>query len=164
MNKPHKHAVLIKENLCRFMYDEASGELRWSGNYGPRARAGALVGSVDSHGYLQTKLTGRMVLLHRIVWMMFNDSYPEQIDHIDRDRLNNRIDNLRAATNMTNQHNAGIRKDNTSGCAGVTSKNGRWQVRIQVNGNRLHLGTFNSVDEAVAEYKRAKEIYHGQVA
>lgn len=92
---------------------------------------------------------------------MFNDSYPEQLDHIDRNRQNNKIENLRAATNTTNQHNASTRKDNTSGCTGVHKKNGKWQARIASFGKRIHLGVFELKQDAINAYKKAKEIHHG---
>lgn len=159
---PHKHAALIKANLHRFVYND--GCIYWADNYGPRARKGNRVGTPDSSGYLQVKIGGSSVLVHRIVWMLFNDTYPEQLDHINRVRTDNHIHNLRAATNTTNQHNASMRKDNTSGCVGVHNKNGKWQVRIQLNGKRIHLGTFDNKDVATKVYATAKEKYHGQAA
>lgn len=162
MNKPHRHSELIKANIHKFYY--TLGKLYWNDDYAPRARKGQEVGSIDSSGYLQVGLDNKQVLVHRIIWMLFNDSYPEQIDHIDRNRLNNLIDNLRPATNMTNQHNASMRKDNSSGVIGVHSRNCRWQARIQVNGKRIQLGTFNTIEEASKAYRQGKEQYHGTTA
>lgn len=147
MNKPHKHAALIKANLHKLIYND--GHLYWADNYGPRARKGNRAGVQDSHGYYQVKLEGTPVLVHRIIWMIFNHTYPEQIDHINRIRTDNHIHNLHAATNTTNQHNASIRKDNTSGYIGVCKKKDKWQARIQLNGKRIHLGTFNNLEVVV---------------
>ena len=72
------------------------------------------------------------------------------IDHIDNDKLNNNISNLRWATNQENQRNAKLRKDNTSGTKGVTfdkSKN-RWKAQIQIDGIINHLGYYLSLEEA----------------
>lgn len=161
--KPHKHAELIKANLHRFDYC-FGGILKWHDNYSPRARKGEVVGSKDTHGYLQVKIQGKNVFVHQIVWLMFNDELPEQIDHIDRQRTNNAIKNLREANNMTNQHNASMRKDNSSGVIGVHARNGRYQARIQCNGKRIQLGTFDTIEEASKAYQKGKETYHGQTA
>lgn len=158
----HKHADTIKANLHKFKYK--MGKLYWADNYAPRARKGQEVGSVDSSGYLQVGIDNKQVLVHRIIWVMFNSSYPEQIDHIDRNRLNNLIENLRAATNTTNQHNVGLRKDNTSGSIGVNLKHGKYQARIQNEGKRIHLGTFDTIEEATIVYNKAKEKYHAKTS
>jgi hypothetical protein len=160
--KPHKHAEIIKASLHKFWYFE--GNLYWSENFGSRAKKGSLVGSIDGSGYLQVKLNGKPVLVHRIIWIMHNDSYPDQIDHIDRNRKNNRIENLRAANNTLNQHNTSMRKDNSTGVTGVHYKNERYQARIQSNGVRIQLGTFDTLDEAANAYRIGKEKYHVKAA
>ena len=158
--KPHKHAELIKANLHRFYVSPNHGVITWKDG----RRVGKVAGSIDSSGYLQVKLEGTPVLVHRIIYYLYHNSFPEQIDHIDRNRLNNRISNLRPATNMTNQHNAGMKKNNTSGVTGVHYKNGKWQARIQCNRKRIQLGTFETIEEASKAYQKGKEIYHGKTA
>lgn len=166
MTNKHKHADLIKANLYRFEYQCETGKLFWK--YGQRR--GLEAGWLDSSGYLQVKIDGKCVLVHRIIWTMFAEVtpemplYPEQIDHINRIRTDNRIENLRSSTNTKNQHNASIRKDNTTGCAGVIFRNGKYQARISVNGERKHLGTFVNIKDAADAYKQAKETYHGYTA
>lgn len=155
MKTPHKHAEVIKANLHKFVFSD--GALRWSSNFGPRARAGKLAGSIDSSGYMQVKLSGVKVFVHRIVWMMNNDSWPEQLDHIDRNRCNNDIRNLRASNNCLNQHNASKRKDNTTGQPGVTLKGGRYVARLSFAGVRHSIGSFESLEEASRAYLIFKE-------
>lgn len=159
MGTPHKHEELIKANIHRFVC-QSEGVIVWADKYGPRTKKGGRIGLMDSHGYLQVGIGGRSVLVHRIIWMMFNDDYPEQIDHIDRVRTNNKIENLRAATNGINQQNASTRKDNTSGMVGVNFKNGKWQARIAINKKRIHLGCFESFNEAKLAYQKAKKEHH----
>jgi len=158
MSTPHKHAEVIKANINRFEYK--NGVLFWKDG---RSK-GNQIGSADSSGYLQVKLNKKSVLVHRIIWMIFNDTSPVQIDHINRNRKDNRIENLRPATNMTNQHNAGIRKDNSSGVIGVNYRNGKYIARISYNNQRINLGSFMSIEEAAIAYKNGKEIYHGATA
>lgn len=157
--KPHKHAAVIKANLHRLKYCE-DGTVVWADNYGPRARKGKVVGTKDSSGYLQIKMDNYSVLVHRIIWIMFNESYPEQLDHINRDRTDNRIENLRPATNTTNQHNASLRKDNNSGFTGVVAKGNKFEARINVNKKRIHVGVFSTLNEAVIARHAAKLEYH----
>lgn len=153
--KPHKHAELIKANLHKFVFIGSS--LCWSGNFGPRARAGMPVGSTDSSGYLQVKLGGFIIFVHRVVWLMYNDSWPEQIDHIDRNRKNNVIENLRASNNSLNQHNASKRKDNTTGQAGVHCRDERYVARLSFNKKRHQIGTYKTLEEASSAYLKFKE-------
>lgn len=158
---PHIHAEVIRKNIHKFIYKD--GDLLWSGDFGPRARKHSVAGSIDTHGYLQIKLQGKCVLAHRIIWLMHNpDSLlPDQIDHEDRNRLNNKIENLRASNNTLNQHNASIRIDNKSGCTGVNMlKSGKWQARISLNKTRMYLGTFDTLFKATDAYNCAKEKYH----
>lgn len=75
-----------------------------------------------------------------------------QVDHIDRNKLNNQKDNLRIATNSINQFNKGKQKNNTSGTPGVFWDRSKkiWRARIQIDGKRIELGRFKTVDEAAA--------------
>jgi len=85
-------------------------------------------------------------------------------DHVDNDPLNNRRSNLRIATHSQNQHNAGVRIDNTSGYRGVSlhKQTGRWQASIQVNKRKIYLGLFETREEARDERLLAAQFYHGE--
>lgn len=152
--------VHILENLHKFIYCEETGNLYWSDNFSPRARKGQLVGSFDSDGYRRTKLNGKSVSIHRVVWLLHNSNSPEQIDHIDRDVKNNKISNLRASDNTKNQQNVGLRVDNTSGQTGVNRKKDKWVARISASNIRYDLGTFDTFEEAFNAYNTAKEKLH----
>ena len=83
------------------------------------------------------------------------------VDHIDNNRLNNNIANLRFATNTENNQNASIRKDNTSGHKGISfdKKKNKWHAYIQIDGNKKHLGYFDKIEEAINARKlKANEI------
>ncbi|WBK39668.1 hypothetical protein [Xanthomonas phage L522] len=103
-------------------YDPATGELRWKvarGRHGNACKAGSVAGSVNSRGYIQVGVHGRLYQAHRLAWLLHHGAWPsQQIDHIDRDRTNNRIDNLRECSNSENQQNVGKRSDNKSGVQG----------------------------------------------
>jgi hypothetical protein len=122
-------------------------------------------------GYLETSIFNRRVLAHRVVWKMVHGEEPRMIDHIDGDRSNNRLSNLRSVTQFENGKNARIRKNNTSGVMGVRweERLGKWHCRINVNYRTIHLGVFDQFDEAVAARKAAEIEYgfhrnHGRAA
>lgn len=157
--KQHKWHKEIKDIL---RYE--NGKLYWIKRKSNRVKIGDEAGSIDSHGYTQLKIDGKSRLAHQIIWLMFNDKLPEQLDHINRIRTDNRIENLRPATNMTNQHNAGIRKDNTSGYTGITFKKstGQWNVRIQTAGERYNIGTYDDLTNAIDAHNIAKGKYRAE--
>jgi len=103
------------------------------------------------------------VLLHRLIMNAPNDM---EIDHIDRNRLNNQKSNLRLANSSQNKCNRGPRKDNKSGYKGVSwhKTNQKWTARIMVDSKYKHLGLFKDIKDAVIAYNKASETYHGVFA
>lgn len=87
-------------------------------------------------------------------------------DHINGNTLDNRRSNLRVVTRTQNNQNVTIRKHNKSGYKGVSleKKTGRWVAVIQANNKRIHLGTFDTPEEAYAAYCEAAKKYHGKFA
>jgi len=100
---------------------------------------------------------------HRVIWAMFHGEWPmNQIDHINGDRSDNRILNLREADFFQNSQNAKIRRDNTSGYPGVTFSKDRnqWTARICINGKKIYLGYFLTA-ELATEARKEAEKKHG---
>ena len=101
-------------------------------------------------------------LIHRLVGMAFleNPDNKPMIDHIDENKINNNVKNLRWATNQENQCNQSKYKNNTSGFKGVTFHNNKFRARININGKKKHLGLFETAEEASKAYEaKAKEIH-----
>lgn len=151
-------------------YDEAhrlfeyrDGHLHRRIRRGP-ARIGDIVGSTCTDGALQTSYKGRTYYVHRIIYLMHTGHMPEMVDHINTIRTDNRIDNLRAATRSQNNANAKIRKDNSSGIKGVAMHKGKWRARITVNKKQIHLGYFDTAEEAERCVDMARKTHHGQFA
>jgi hypothetical protein len=117
------------------------------------SRAGKEIGSISSSGYLHFKFNQVYYSNHRVIYFLCTGIDPEekQIDHIDGNKLNNKISNLRLANHRQNSFNRKKRKDNTSGITGVVWNKDRkkWMSKIE-NGGFKNLGYFNSFDEAVA--------------
>ena len=150
-----------------FTYNEEDGKLTRRTRPGPRAKPGRVVGNPYSNGYLRVSVgpagSNKEYLLHRLIWMMKTGTWPTgEIDHINGVRDDNRWVNLRQCTSSENKQNLGIRKNNTSGHAGVSKKRGMeaWQANITVNKKQIFLGIFYSLEEAAEAYRRAKLKYH----
>ena len=103
---------------------------------------------------------------HRVIYLMHKNEIPKEIDHINRIKCDNRVENLRAATSGQNQANATIRHDNTSGIKGVSwdCRSERWRVRITTNGKVKYLGRFTSKSEAKDAIRKARVELHGEFA
>ena len=145
-------------------YDPATGVFTWKARTSPfsRVNVGDVAGGLKTKGYIRIKLDGRELLAHRLAWLYVNGEWPaDQIDHISGIRTDNRIVNLRLATNAENQHNQ--RKpqaDNTTGFLGVSPEYGKFKARIVVDGKNKHLGMFHTPEEAHAAYVDAKRKLH----
>lgn len=133
---------------------------KWRGN---TAKSGSVAGATDSKGYRQIRVNGTLHMAHRLAWLLVYGEWPlKDIDHIDRNPLNNAISNLRECTMAENQQNVGIRSDNTSGATGVywIKPQKKWLATICVKGKTINLGRFLSFDDAVATRFAAKQKLH----
>lgn len=129
------------------------------------------VGCLDQYGYLKTSIYHNGFRLnfsiHRIIFLMCNNYLPEFIDHVNGNRLDNTIENLRAATKQQNNRNREVSKYSTSKSKGVIfNKHSTkpWNARIRYDGKMHSLGYFKTIEEASAAYKRAAEAYFGNYA
>lgn len=120
--------------------------------------AGKPVGTTKSSGgYVSVTVDGVFYTAHRLIWLYIHGYFPPLIDHIDRDKTNNRLDNLRLATRTQNNFNrlqrplVGVRK----------TPNGRWKARIKMNGKTVHLGVFDRQEDASDCYAKAAEKFYG---
>jgi hypothetical protein len=149
-------------------YNPASGELRWRPRPSWRANArcaGKIAGGLIPDGYVAVTLTylgeRRKYKAHRVAFAMVHGRWPaNDIDHKNRVRSDNRIANLREATDLQNAQNAGKRVDNVSGHAGVSRNGKRWCARIRVNTKLEYLGRFASAEDAGRAYLAAKAQLH----
>lgn len=114
-----------------------------------------------SSNYVQECIT-----MHQEVAQRMGMQDVGEIDHKDRNRLNNQRENLRPATRSQNQANAGLRKDSTSSFKGVSFhvRLNKWQARLQRGKTRLHLGYFSTPEKAAQAYDRAARRHFGEFA
>jgi hypothetical protein len=143
----------------RLRYEAETGMLFW--RYCASARpqwnakhAGRPAFTATERGYRVGRIDGVKFYAHRVVYAMLHGAWPEQIDHDNRDRGDNRPRNLKAAGPVANSRNQPMRSGNTSGVTGVSwdSHRGRWSARI----GHAHLGRFDDFDAAVCARRSAE--------
>lgn len=146
---------LTQEALSSLMrYDPDTGiftRLKAAG----RSKVGDRVGTPDGHGYLVTKINQVQYKMHRLAWLYWYGQFPKlTVDHINRDKSDNRIRNLREATFSQNSQNIGMHRRNSSGVKGVVydKRDGKWAAYIRVNNRGYNLGRYATIEEARAAY------------
>lgn len=144
-------------------YCPATGVFTWKikiGNMQKRKPAGAF----DKYGYQVIRVDRVLYKAHRLAWLYMYGAWPtKNIDHKNRIKSDNRIDNLRDVGQSENTFNAGVRANNTSGVTGVrwAADRNKWEARIRVNYRILYLGRFNGKEDAIAARKNAEQKYFG---
>lgn len=130
---------------CLYHYDAQTGDLI-------SKRSGKPIRNIDA-GYYRVCVNQELYYVHRIVWFLEYGEDPgdELIDHIDQNRTNNRISNLRMPGRSTNRANSKLNSDNSSGYRNVyKTRNGTFQAAVRRNGKLIHFGTFKTAEEASA--------------
>lgn len=165
LSERHSREAPITADLLRDLldYDPETGAFTWKVRNGicfPGDKAGA----VNKHrGYEYIGLANRRLLSHRLAWLYVYGEWPEgQIDHINRVKTDNRIANLRLATQSENGQNTKLSRSNKSGHKGVIwyKRDQNWRAFLTIEKKVLHLGYFQNLDDAVAARKAAEAQYH----
>ena len=148
-------------------YNPKTGIFTWAISRSSRAIKGGVAGRISNRGYRQIgisiKSKEKVISAHRLAYFICNNKLPnEAVDHINGDKLDNRIINLRSCTLQQNQFNRGCQSNSTSGFKGVSwyKRAKKWQSQIQKNGKGIHLGYFSTPKEASDVYQaKARELY-----
>lgn len=165
----------VREILC---YDSISGRLTWRfrdrylfkterqfKTWNARFSGREALSSLSKRGYLAGKIFGIPCKAHHAAWAMHHGEWPSsEVDHIDRDKTNNSIDNLRVVDRSQNCMNRSCHKGSTSKYKGVSYKKsiGKWHSQIQHNKQSIHLGYYNNEIDAAEAYDNAMVKYHGE--
>ena len=146
-------------------YNDETGTFTWNVK-----RRGVKLGSKAGtycNGYISIRVDGKSIYAHRLAWYFTHKELPDQIDHKNCLKDDNRIINLRSCNHSENMRNRGKRSNNTSGYKGVFRNGNKWKAVINIKGEYKYLGSFDSAKEA-SEVHDAKdkeisnEFYHKQ--
>jgi len=157
---------IVKEELT--IDGRSPSNLVWRVNKGPRAQKGSSAGCLNKKtGYYYVRIDNKLYLAHRLIWYIFYGEDPGefQIDHVDRNRTNNDIENLRKATQTQQNQNSSKKKNNKSGYKGVRRHTkGKWHAYIKINEKQVSLGYYDKREEAANAYNEAAKKYFGEFA
>lgn len=143
-------------------YDPDTGIFTWLVSATNSVKVGSVAGTIGNHGYLHIMINGRRYLAHRLAWMYVHGRFPcGQTDHINHERLDNRINNLREVTADENSKNLSLRKSNKSGFTGVFFDKYayKWRAQIKFNDKIISLGYFINIEDAIEARKEANIKY-----
>lgn len=146
--------VSHSELLNHVRYDPDTGKFTFAVDVGKRYKAGQEMGCVQTNGYVRIAVNKRQYFAHRLAWFYVHGEWPSvDVDHINRNRADNRLCNLRLATrsqNMRNSTNLGVHFSNTRN---------RWVATIGVNSKQIYLGSFDTLFDAVCARRSAELKY-----
>lgn len=161
-----KQRAITQEYLKEILnYDPGTGIFTWKVKTHAQSRiqVGGIAGNASSNEYVRICINKKYYQAHRLAWLFVYGVFPQsELDHINRNKTDNRICNLRIVTTSENQKNTGLRKDNKSGSKGVCWHKGiqRWVANMRKNGKVIFLGSFKEKNEATRAYQKASlEMY-----
>jgi len=159
---------MTKELLQELFYYENGflfNKVKRSSNAMPNTLAGTLPNNSD---YRRVSISNKIYLEHRVIWIYFNGLIPKNlfIDHINQNKNDNRIENLRLCTRSENQYNRGAYKNNTSGIKGVSYNKAlkKYSSQMRINDVKTHLGYFDTIELAKEAYDLKAIEVQGQFA
>lgn len=165
-SRHERFIMLTYEKAHKLLEYLPNGELKRKITTSPRAKVGDIVGNIGKRGYKYFSIDGKKYYNHRIIWFLHYGFIPNYIDHIDGNKVNNKIENLRSCNLTQNICNAKTRKDNTSGYKGVSwfKPYKKWKARVHIYGKEYHLGYFSEKQDAIEVVKKARNKIHKEFA
>ena len=147
-------------------YEAGTGVFTWRVKLNRQMIVGSVAGH-KAHGYIIIGIKGELYRAHRLAWLYQTGRWPDgDIDHKNGNKEDNQWENPREATRSQNMQNVGIKKNNKSGFKGVYKHTqvGRFVAQIRINGRKVHLGIFETAEEAGAAYAQAANQNHKEYA
>lgn len=156
---------MITQQLICELFNYKDGSLYWKFS-SKGHKTGSKAGSIWKNGYVIVKLNYKTYRAHRLIFMMHHGYMPIQIDHKDKNRSNNKIENLRDATSSQQICNVGLRKDNNSGVKGVVwdKPRNKWRVHVWSNKVLVHQSRHKDLELAELVAIEARNKYHKEFA
>jgi hypothetical protein len=150
---------MITQEIIKALFIYRAGALYWRTGNRRNVKQGDRAGCLTPQGYRTIRVRGKLLLEHRAVYLYHHGYLPELIDHIDQDRTNNRVDNLRPADKSINKQNS--KAHGKIKLLGVTQlPTGKYMARIGKGGTRRYLGVFDRADDAAAAYNQAAAVLY----
>lgn len=150
------------------IYEPETGLLIWKVTLCNTAIAGNVAGTRSKKGYIQVQINKKRYYAHNIAWIMSGGEIPSgyEVDHIDLDKANNKLENLRLSTKSQNQRNRGIHKNNRTGVKGVSfcKQTGLYKARVMLYHKEYFCGRFKTVEEAKEAVIKKRIELHGEFA
>jgi len=158
---------MITQEKLHELFEYRDGALIWKVRLAMRIKIGEIAGTIEKNGYIRVTIDGKPYRMHQLVFMYHHGllTKGKEIDHIDGNRTNNRIENLREVTRQQNQFNRKFFK-NSSGVKGVTwnKEKKKWKAQIMVDGKNKHLAYCDTIEEAAVAMEKGRKQYHGDFA
>ena len=143
--------------------DPSTGTMTWRVNKG-KYRAGDPVGGPRRDGYIRTKINQKGYLVHRLIWLWATGYLPDELDHINHNPSDNRIENLRECSRSQNQANKSRKKSKPLPKGVRESGKNTFYARLVVDGKEVGLGTFQTASAASDAYLKASKKHYGEFA
>jgi len=146
-------------------YDSKTGFITWKVKRANNISIGQIAGVIDKNGYRRIKIRPKLYLAHRIAWLLYYKEWPKNlIDHINMNRADNRIENLREATKSQNMMNTTKYQTNKSGIKGISwhKRDKVYRGHITVMGKNITVGRFKTIEEAEKAIVKKRLEVHGE--
>jgi len=157
---------MLTKEFANELFDYSNGNLYWKKKTNTKTIIGSLAGTKHSKGYWHIAIHRKQYLAHRIIFLYHHGYLPEFIDHIDGNKLNNKIENLREATKAQNLWNSKINSNNKTGFKNVfwDKQRRKWKVIIKQNKLSHYVGCFDNLDEANQQATQKRLLVHKNFA
>ena len=152
---------LTQEKLKQLIHYDPNTGIITANMPRPSVKSGDVLGYVANTGYISISLSGKSFLAHRLAWLYMNGYFPEQIDHINHIRTDNRWVNLREVNDATNKLNTGLSKNSKTKFNGVSFMKtlNKYRAYIMVDRKHIHLGVYKTLEEAIQARQEANMRY-----
>lgn len=147
-------------------YDKSNGLFTWIVKPSGNVKVGSVAGHKNTNGYVEIKINKKVYKAHRLAWLYVYGEVPLIIDHINNQKDDNRIFNLRNVTQCENARNSITPKNNTSGIKNVSydKQSKKWRVYVTLNNKRINIGRFDDIEFAELVAIEARNKYYMEFA
>jgi len=140
---------MITQEYAKQLFDCIDGHLVWKINKAKRIKVGDKAGTISKDGYVRVFVDGKSYLAHKLVYLIKHGYMPTELDHIDRNKLNNKISNLRQCTRSENSINRNLFVNNKTGIKNVHKHSfGKYEVSFKRNNKNIYCGLFDDIELA----------------